>query len=168
MVSFYSVYIFKFLNLRICRFDKTFTMVVFKNGIYGANVEHAWADAPIFGHLMEEVFYHEFRRRKYKEDGSCDADKARLPFKPEKLKWDIDSDCLEIIQKSKKLALGIADDVDMYIMPFGATRGAEGAFGKRVIKKCGVSPDAFVQDRVKNLFNLSNFNKGLCKLVPTY
>ena len=143
-------------------------MVVFKNGIYGANVEHAWADAPIFGHLMEEVFYHEFRRRKYKEDGSCDADKARLPFKPEKLKWDIDSDCLEIIQKSKKLALGIADDVDMYIMPFGATRGAEGAFGKRVIKKCGVSPDAFVQDRVRKLLNFSNFNKGPCRLVVTF
>lgn len=43
------------------------------------------------------------------------------------------------------MALEIANDVDMYIMPFGATRGAAGAFGKRVIKKCGVSPDAFVQ-----------------------
>ena len=63
------------------RFDKTFTLVVFKNGVYGMNVEHAWADAPITGHLMEEILFNEFQRRKYKEDGSCDADKMRLPFK---------------------------------------------------------------------------------------
>ena len=30
-------------------FDKTFTMVVYKNGRYGMNVEHTWADAPITG-----------------------------------------------------------------------------------------------------------------------
>lgn len=44
-------------------FDKTFNIIVFKNGIYGANVEHSWADAPIFGHLCEEMLYHEFARR---------------------------------------------------------------------------------------------------------
>ena len=67
-------------------FDKTFTMVVYKNGVYGVNVEHAWADAPITGHMMEEILYNEFSRRKYNSDGSCDADKTRLPFKPEKLR----------------------------------------------------------------------------------
>jgi len=126
-------------------FDKTFTIVVFKNGIYGANVEHSWADAPIFGHLCEEMLYHEFARRKYKEDGTCDADRARLPFKPEKLTWEIDEDCYEIIQKQKIQAKGIADDVDMHILPFGKYHGAPGTFGKRLIKSCGVSPDAFVQ-----------------------
>ncbi|CAG5088418.1 Oidioi.mRNA.OKI2018_I69.PAR.g11835.t1.cds [Oikopleura dioica] len=126
-------------------FDKTFTLVVFKNGIYGANVEHSWADAPIFGHLCEEMFYHEFARRRYKEDGTCDADRAHLPFKPEKLTWEIDEDCYEIIQKQKIQAQGIADDVDMHIHPFGKYHGAPGTFGKRLIKSCGVSPDAFVQ-----------------------
>lgn len=67
-------------------FDKTFTMVVYKNGVYGVNVEHAWADAPITGHMMEEILYNEFSRRKYNADGSCNADKTRLPFKPEKLR----------------------------------------------------------------------------------
>ena len=61
-------------------------MVVYKNGVYGVNVEHAWADAPITGHMMEEILYNEFSRRKYNSDGSCDADKTRLPFKPEKLR----------------------------------------------------------------------------------
>ena len=30
---------------------------------------------------MEEILYNEFARRKYRADGSCDADKTRLPFK---------------------------------------------------------------------------------------
>ncbi|XP_054029865.1 carnitine O-palmitoyltransferase 1, muscle isoform isoform X4 [Dryobates pubescens] len=34
-------------------FDKSFTLVVYKNGKLGANAEHSWADAPIVGHLWE-------------------------------------------------------------------------------------------------------------------
>ena len=100
------------------------------------------------------MFYHEFARRlvemsliafqdifrRYKEDGTCDADRAHLPFKPEKLTWEIDEDCYEIIQKQKIQAQGIADDVDMHIHPFGKYHGAPGTFGKRLIKSCGVSP----------------------------
>lgn len=126
-------------------FDKTFTLIVFKNGIYGANVEHTWADAPIFGHLCEEMFYHEFARRKYKSDGTCDSARDRLPFKPEKLKWEIEQDCHDIIQKQKLQAKTLASDVDMHILPFGKYYGSTGTFGKRLIKSCGVSPDAFIQ-----------------------
>ena len=37
-----------------CRwFDKSFTLISFKNGQLGLNTEHAWADAPIIGHLWE-------------------------------------------------------------------------------------------------------------------
>lgn len=37
-----------------CRwFDKSFTLISFKNGHVGLNTEHAWADAPIIGHLWE-------------------------------------------------------------------------------------------------------------------
>lgn len=34
-------------------FDKSFTLVAFKNGQLGLNTEHSWADAPIMGHLWE-------------------------------------------------------------------------------------------------------------------
>lgn len=34
-------------------FDKSFTLISFKNGLLGLNTEHAWADAPIIGHLWE-------------------------------------------------------------------------------------------------------------------
>ena len=37
-----------------CRwFDKSFTLIAFKNGQLGLNTGQAWADAPIFGHLGE-------------------------------------------------------------------------------------------------------------------
>ena len=34
-------------------FDKSFNVVVFKDGRYGLNCEHAWADAPVMAHLSE-------------------------------------------------------------------------------------------------------------------
>ena len=41
-------------GLLSCRwFDKSFTVIAFKNGQLGLNTEHAWADAPIIGHLWE-------------------------------------------------------------------------------------------------------------------
>ncbi|CAF5088814.1 unnamed protein product, partial [Rotaria magnacalcarata] len=36
-------------------FDKSFTFVVSKNAVFGFNVEHSWADAPISGHMVEYV-----------------------------------------------------------------------------------------------------------------
>ncbi len=34
-------------------FDKSFSVVVYKNGKNGLNAEHSWADAPIVAHLWE-------------------------------------------------------------------------------------------------------------------
>lgn len=34
-------------------FDKSFNLIIFKNGTMGLNAEHSWADAPIVGHLWE-------------------------------------------------------------------------------------------------------------------
>ena len=34
-------------------FDKCFNLVVFKNGEFGLNCEHSYADAPVLGHLIE-------------------------------------------------------------------------------------------------------------------
>ena len=37
-------------------FDKSFTLVAYKNGKLGVNAEHSWADAPIVGHMWEVSF----------------------------------------------------------------------------------------------------------------
>ena len=71
-------------------------------------------------------------------------------FKPEKLNWEIDDDCMEIIEKQFKFATDLANSVDMYILPFGRDKQCQvdaekKGFGKRLIKKFRCSPDAYVQ-----------------------
>nr|XP_032628998.1 carnitine O-palmitoyltransferase 1, liver isoform isoform X3 [Chelonoidis abingdonii] len=119
-------------------FDKTFTLVVFKNGKMGLNTEHSWADAPIVGHLWENVMSSDCLQLGYTEDGHCKGDiNQNIPF-PTRLQWEIPEECQEVIERSLCTAKSLADDVDFYSFPFDA-------FGKGLIKKAKISPDAFVQ-----------------------
>lgn len=36
-------------------FDKSFSVVIYKNGKSGLNAEHSWADAPTVAHLWEVI-----------------------------------------------------------------------------------------------------------------
>ncbi|NXD09808.1 CPT1A palmitoyltransferase, partial [Nothocercus nigrocapillus] len=119
-------------------FDKTFTLIVFKNGKIGLNAEHSWADAPIVGHLWENVMLTECLELGYSEDGHCRGDtNENIPI-PTKLQWEIPEECQEVIERSLSTATALADDVDFNSFYFDA-------FGKGLIKKAKVSPDAFVQ-----------------------
>uniref|UniRef100_A0A8C3JPY7 carnitine O-palmitoyltransferase n=1 Tax=Calidris pygmaea TaxID=425635 RepID=A0A8C3JPY7_9CHAR len=70
-------------------FDKTFTLVIFKNGRMGLNAEHSWADAPIVGHLWENVMATDYLELGYSEDGHCKGDtNQNIPI-PTKLQWEI-------------------------------------------------------------------------------
>ncbi|XP_072889718.1 carnitine O-palmitoyltransferase 1, liver isoform-like isoform X1 [Hemitrygon akajei] len=119
-------------------FDKSFTFIVFANGKVGLNAEHSWADAPIIGHLWEYALATDTFQLGYKDDGNCKGDPAPNVSPPQRLQWDIPSECQEVIMHSLKVAQKLADDVDFYAFPF--TR-----FGKGMIKKCRTSPDAFIQ-----------------------
>nr|XP_040024316.1 carnitine O-palmitoyltransferase 1, liver isoform-like isoform X1 [Gasterosteus aculeatus aculeatus] len=119
-------------------FDKSFNLIIFKNGTMGLNAEHSWADAPIVGHLWEHVLSMDPIKLGYTEAGHCKGEPhPNLPG-PQKLSWDIPAECQEVIQSSLKVARTLADDVDSHIMPFSD-------FGKGLIKKCRTSPDAFIQ-----------------------
>ncbi|XP_054054537.1 carnitine O-palmitoyltransferase 1, liver isoform isoform X2 [Rissa tridactyla] len=119
-------------------FDKTFTLVIFKNGKMGLNAEHSWADAPIVGHLWENVMTTEYLELGYSEDGHCKGDtNQNIPI-PTKLQWEIPEECQEVIERSLSTATALADDVDFCSFYFDA-------FGKGLIKKAKTSPDAFVQ-----------------------
>uniref|UniRef100_A0A673BJR4 carnitine O-palmitoyltransferase n=1 Tax=Sphaeramia orbicularis TaxID=375764 RepID=A0A673BJR4_9TELE len=119
-------------------FDKTFNLIVFKNGTMGLNAEHSWADAPIIGHLWEHVLSMDPVKLGYNEDGHCRGQThPNLPG-PQRLQWDIPSECTEVIQSSLTVARTLADDVDCHIIPFSD-------FGKGLIKRCRTSPDAFIQ-----------------------
>uniref|UniRef100_J3S0G4 carnitine O-palmitoyltransferase n=1 Tax=Crotalus adamanteus TaxID=8729 RepID=J3S0G4_CROAD len=120
-------------------FDKSFNLIVFKNGKMGLNNEHSWADAPIVGHLWENVMCSDCLELGYTEDGHCKGEATVGIPMPTKLQWEIPEECQEVIEKSLNIiARPLADDVDFHSFLFDA-------FGKGLMKKTKTSPDAFVQ-----------------------
>ncbi|XP_076853895.1 carnitine palmitoyltransferase 1Aa (liver) isoform X2 [Brachyhypopomus gauderio] len=119
-------------------FDKSFNLIVYKNGTMGLNAEHSWADAPIIGHLWEHVLSMDPVKLGYATDGHCKGQTHRSLPGPQRLQWNIPSECQSMIANSLAVAQALADDVDTHIIPFED-------FGKGLIKKCRTSPDAFIQ-----------------------
>lgn len=119
-------------------FDKSFSVIYYKNGKSGINAEHSWADAPVVAHVWEYVLATDSFQLGYNEEGHCKGEvDLSLPL-PQKLNWEIPSECEEQISQSLAVAQALADDVDFHVFSFRE-------FGKGKIKKCRVSPDAFVQ-----------------------
>uniref|UniRef100_A0A8C7VF22 Carnitine O-palmitoyltransferase n=1 Tax=Oncorhynchus mykiss TaxID=8022 RepID=A0A8C7VF22_ONCMY len=119
-------------------FDKSFSVVIYKNGKIGLNAEHSWADAPVVAHLWEYVLATDSFQLGYNEEGHCKGEvDASLP-RPQRLSWDITPECQEQISQSLAVAQALADDVDFHVFSFRD-------FGKGMIKKCRISPDAYIQ-----------------------
>ncbi|KAK9953029.1 hypothetical protein ABG768_017055 [Culter alburnus] len=119
-------------------FDKSFTVVVYKNGKNGLNCEHSWADAPIMAHVWEYVMTTDCFQLGYNEEGHCKGDIASSLPQPTRLTWDIPVQCQERVEQSLAVAQALADDIDFHVFPIQE-------FGKGAIKKCKISPDAFIQ-----------------------
>ncbi|ELW49003.1 Carnitine O-palmitoyltransferase 1, muscle isoform [Tupaia chinensis] len=119
-------------------FDKSFTLISFKNGQLGLNTEHAWADAPIIGHLWEFVLGTDSFHLGYTDSGHCLGQPNPELAPPLRLQWDLPAQCQAAIESSYRVAKALADDVELYCFQFLP-------FGKGLIKKCRTSPDAFVQ-----------------------
>uniref|UniRef100_A0A674D9D1 Carnitine O-palmitoyltransferase 1, muscle isoform n=1 Tax=Salmo trutta TaxID=8032 RepID=A0A674D9D1_SALTR len=114
-------------------FDKSFTLIAYKNGKLGVNAEHSWADAPIIGHMWEYVLATDCFHLGYTEEGHCKGDISNGLPPPIKLQWDIPLEVWLLIVSNV-----IADDVDFHGCLFDE-------FGKGLIKKSRTSPDAFIQ-----------------------
>ncbi|XP_073185144.1 carnitine O-palmitoyltransferase 1, muscle isoform isoform X2 [Lepidochelys kempii] len=119
-------------------FDKSFTLVVYKNGKVGTNAEHSWADAPIIGHLWEFMLGTDIFHLGYSEGGHCCGEPSPALAPPQRLQWDIPEECRKVIDSSYRVAKALADDVDFHVFPFTN-------FGKGLIKRFKISPDAFIQ-----------------------
>ncbi|XP_070491326.1 carnitine O-palmitoyltransferase 1, liver isoform-like [Chironomus tepperi] len=118
-------------------FDKSFCMSVGTNARYAMNAEHSWADAPILGHLYEEVQFDD--QFSYDENGKLLGTMECTPPLPTRLKWDFsDEQLVKNIDQAYSDALKITSDVDHMVLKFDD-------FGKGFIKTCKVSPDAFIQ-----------------------
>ncbi|OQR77398.1 carnitine O-palmitoyltransferase 1, partial [Tropilaelaps mercedesae] len=127
-------------------YDKSFNMIVGKNARAGVNVEHSWADAPIIGHCWEYCIYQDHATLGYDTDGNTKGysgfsvqtlSPKELP-RPMRLNWELNEDCQAVITKAKLDAEKILTDVDLHVRHFDT-------YGKRIIKKCRVSPDAYIQ-----------------------
>uniref|UniRef100_A0A8C6X002 carnitine O-palmitoyltransferase n=1 Tax=Neogobius melanostomus TaxID=47308 RepID=A0A8C6X002_9GOBI len=105
-------------------FDKSFSIVIYKNGKNGLNAEHSWADAPTIAHLWEFTLATDAFQLGYTDDEHCKGDVDRMLPHPRS--------CCGTSR------LSLADDVDCHVFPFRE-------FGKGRVKKLRVSPDAFIQ-----------------------
>ncbi|XP_041053357.1 carnitine O-palmitoyltransferase 1, liver isoform-like isoform X1 [Carcharodon carcharias] len=119
-------------------FDKSLSFIIFKNGKIGLNAEHSWADAPIIGHLWESILATDQFQLGYTEEGNCKGEPSSGIPPPQRLQWEISEQCQEVIMQSLSVAQQLADDVDFHSFPFDN-------FGKGLIKRCRISPDAFIQ-----------------------
>uniref|UniRef100_A0A7N9AY58 carnitine O-palmitoyltransferase n=1 Tax=Mastacembelus armatus TaxID=205130 RepID=A0A7N9AY58_9TELE len=119
-------------------FDKSFSVVYYKNGKNGINGEHSWADAPVVAHLWEYTLATDSFQLGYTAEGHCKGEVDSSLPQPQKLKWEIPAECEEQISQSLAVAQALADNVDFHVFSFRE-------FGKGKIKKCRVSPDAFIQ-----------------------
>eukprot|EP01065_Artemidia_motanka_P027270 TRINITY_DN32493_c0_g1_i1.p1 TRINITY_DN32493_c0_g1~~TRINITY_DN32493_c0_g1_i1.p1 ORF type:complete len:853 (+),score=345.53 TRINITY_DN32493_c0_g1_i1:73-2559(+) len=147
--------------------DKSFTCVVFANARAGLHTEHTWADAPVIAHLWEWILAAELRNAQqiYKTDGSLDESVSpakRLKWQdvkggwrkedggpgqpsspkrlrmPQKLMVRIPTELEKEIMAARDEALRAMDDLDLAVRKFDS-------YGKGLVKKAGVSPDAWVQ-----------------------
>uniref|UniRef100_A0A8C6MEQ2 carnitine O-palmitoyltransferase n=1 Tax=Nothobranchius furzeri TaxID=105023 RepID=A0A8C6MEQ2_NOTFU len=119
-------------------FDKSFSIVIYKNGKNGLNAEHSWADAPTVAHLWEYTLATDAFHLGYTQDGHCKGEVERSLPPPQRLAWDIPPELQAQVCRSLAVAQALAADVDCHVFPFRE-------FGKGRIKKCRVSPDAFIQ-----------------------
>jgi len=127
-------------------FDKSFNLIVCKNGKVGFNTEHSWADAPVMGQLAEWVMMEDIEKLKYKDDGHCVGEPEYANWNwYMKLRWDINEECQAIIEKSAEDAKKLIDDVELHIL-------IHDEFGKRVMKQSRTSPDAFLQMAIQLAF----------------
>ncbi|XP_003388199.1 PREDICTED: carnitine O-palmitoyltransferase 1, liver isoform-like [Amphimedon queenslandica] len=119
-------------------FDKSFSCISFKKGRIGINAEHSWADAPIIGHMLEYISHIEEEAHLYDEDGNCIGEHDQSTPKPQRMKWKISKECHDKIESAYKNAQLSVSDIDLYV-------NQHDAYGKGIIKRCGFSPDAFIQ-----------------------
>ncbi|XP_062840876.1 carnitine O-palmitoyltransferase 1, liver isoform isoform X2 [Trichomycterus rosablanca] len=119
-------------------FDKSFSVVIFKNGKTGLNAEHSWADAATVAHLWEFSLATDAFHLGYDTYGNCRGEVERSLPPPQRLSWDIVPEVQTQVEESLLVARALADDVDCHVFPFSS-------FGKGHIKKLKISPDAFIQ-----------------------
>lgn len=161
-------------------FDKCFNVVVFGDGHCGLNCEHTLCDAPAFAHMWEYTLCKDVLECTFDSDGTCfpplQTYKQAHSEKPRRIMWDVrgeaplsnngnktlqattstDISIVNEIQRANRQAMEANADVDLKIFDHSE-------WGKGAIKKCKISPDAFVQAAIQLAYFKENG-----KFVQTY
>eukprot|EP00672_Neobodo_designis_P017082 CAMPEP_0174844160 /NCGR_PEP_ID=MMETSP1114-20130205/10935_1 /TAXON_ID=312471 /ORGANISM="Neobodo designis, Strain CCAP 1951/1" /LENGTH=799 /DNA_ID=CAMNT_0016078393 /DNA_START=55 /DNA_END=2454 /DNA_ORIENTATION=+ len=132
-------------------FDKSCCLVVSADANVMINGEHAWADAPTLGHIFELSMAFEARGHakgtEYAEDGSVLPTAGEMEalktgtltlYRPERIVFNVGEKLLDASKHAHGEARKQIDNLDLSCIRFDV-------FGKGVIKKAKVSPDAFIQ-----------------------
>ncbi|CAJ0959804.1 unnamed protein product, partial [Mesorhabditis belari] len=118
-------------------FDKSFNLIFTKNGHFGINTEHSWGDAAVTAHFVEWILVKDIVDEGYDDKGNA-MGAPREKIEPERLRWDICEEGEAAINVSLKVANELISDTEMSLLVWTE-------FGKGLIKKLKVSPDAFIQ-----------------------
>lgn len=153
-------------------FDKCFNVVIFGDGHCALNCEHTLCDAPAFAHMWEYTLCKDVLECTFDTDGYCfppmQTYKQSQSEPPVAIKWDVrgevpadekqsvDISLIDDIRRANELTLAANADVDLKIFDHNE-------WGKGSIKKCKVSPDAFVQVAIQLAYY-----KDTGKFVQTY
>lgn len=131
-------------------FDKSFNVIISKNGYFAINGEHSWGDAPAIAHLLELFLARETREvaEVYNPtDGSIKPtaqeqhwlDRGTLRvYHGERILFNIPSELQQRIHKEMVTVNAAISDFDL-------AAGEYLACGKGAIKDAGCSPDGFIQ-----------------------
>ena len=117
-------------------FDKSLTVVVYEDGQAGLNAEHSWADAPVVAHMWEFTLLKELMLYQGIEKVGSKSE-SKLPA-PVRLSWSISRELAVAVKHAKLFAQQLIGDVQLQLVKHDA-------YGKGFMKKCGVSPDAYIQ-----------------------
>lgn len=119
-------------------FDKSFTLCIGSNGRLGFNAEHSWSDAPILAHCLEYILLEEAETPRFDDNGNTLGNPEFTPPPPCRLSWEISFECRNDIEASLDLANRLIEDLDLRIY-------VHDRYGKGFMKKCSLSPDAYIQ-----------------------
>ncbi|PAV70780.1 hypothetical protein WR25_05409 isoform B [Diploscapter pachys] len=142
--------------------DKSLNYVISQNARAGGTTEHSIADGAEFDHILENFVFLDTEYLEYppieeqKQIEKIDeSDKNKLKLSRE-LEFDVNDEMASEIDRCYEAHLKQKDDLDLASLIFTE-------FGKGLIKKCGVSPDAFIQMAIQ----LANY-RDQGKFVLTY
>eukprot|EP01135_Chromosphaera_perkinsii_P011830 Nk52_evm21s2506 gene=Nk52_evmTU21s2506 len=119
-------------------FDKNFNLIFFANGRFTSNVDHTWSDASVMVHVFDFVFATE----KSADHWVRVKNRSPLAHEPKELKFKLTPEMRAEIQAATGRFQMLAGNIDLHVLKFQQ-------FGKGLIKKLGMSPDAFCQSAIQ-------------------